>query len=68
MRQIIGIFGEYTSRENGKNVTRAKCASQPKQGFWNGAMPPLDYRIIEAERRGSKIKSVSNCIGKIRSW
>ena len=23
MRQIIGIFDEYTSRENGKNVTRA---------------------------------------------
>ena len=23
MRQIIGVFDEYTSRENGKNVTRA---------------------------------------------
>ena len=23
MRQIIGIFDEYTSKENGKNVTRA---------------------------------------------
>ena len=27
-----------------------------RQGFWNGATPPLGYRIIEAERRGSKIK------------
>ena len=55
MRQIIGVFDEYTSRENGKNVTRAMRESA-KQGFWNGATPPLGYRIVEAERRGSKIK------------
>jgi site-specific DNA recombinase len=55
MRQIIGIFDEYTSRENGKNVTRAMRESA-KQGFWNGATPPLGYKVIEAERRGSKIK------------
>lgn len=55
MRQIIGIFDEYTSRENGKNVSRAMRESA-KQGFWNGATPPLGYKIVEAERRGSKIK------------
>ena len=55
MRQMIGIFDEYTSRENGKNVTRAMRESA-KQGFWNGATPPLGYRIVEAERRGAKIK------------
>lgn len=55
MRQIIGIFDEYTSRENGKNVVRVMRESA-KQGFWNGASPPLGYRIVEAERRGSKIK------------
>ena len=55
MRQIIGIFDEYTSRENGKNVTRSMRESA-KQGFWNGATPPLGYRIVEAERRGAKIK------------
>lgn len=55
MRQIIGIFDEYTSRENGKNVTRAMRESA-RQGFWNGATPPLGYRIIEAERLGAKIK------------
>jgi len=27
-----------------------------KQGFWNGATPPLGYKMIEAERRGQKIK------------
>lgn len=55
MRQIIGVFDEYTSRENGKNVSRAMRESA-KQGFWNGATPPLGYRIVEAERRGAKIK------------
>ena len=53
MRQIIGIFDEYTSH-NGKNVTRAMRQSA-KQELWNGARPPLGYRIVEAER-GSKIK------------
>ena len=55
MRQMIGIFDEYTSRENGKNVTRAMRESA-KQGFWNGTTPPLGYRIVAAERRGSKVK------------
>src|SRR3569833_4063277 len=55
MRQIIGIFDEYTSRENGKQVTRA-MRENAAQGFWNGATPPLGYTIVEAERRGQKIK------------
>ncbi len=32
MRQIIGIFDEDTSKENGKNVTRA-MKENAKQGF-----------------------------------
>ena len=55
MRQIIGIFDEYTSRENGKNVTRA-MRENAKQGFWNGAKPPLGYRICDVELRGTKMK------------
>ena len=55
MRQIIGIFDEYTSRENGKNVSRSMHESA-KQGFWNGATAPLGYSIVDAEKRGSKIK------------
>ena len=51
MRQIIGIFDEYTSKENGKNVARA-MKENARQGFWNGASPPLGYQVIEAERRG----------------
>ncbi len=55
MRQIIGIFDEYTSKENGKQVTRA-MRENALQGFWNGASPPLGYTIVEAERRGAKVK------------
>ena len=55
VRQIIGAFDEHTSREISKNTTRAMRESA-KQGFWNGATPPLGYRIVEAERRGQKIK------------
>ncbi len=55
IRQIIGIFDEYTSKENGKQVKRA-MTENARQGFWNGATPPLGYRIVEAEQRGAKIK------------
>ncbi len=55
MRQIIGIFDEYTSKENGRNVSRSMLENA-RQNFWNGATPPLGYRVVEAERRGQKIK------------
>jgi site-specific DNA recombinase len=46
MRQVIGIFDEYTSKENGRQVTRA-MSENARQGFWNGASPPL-----VSDRRG----------------
>ena len=49
MRQLIGVFDEHTSREISKNTTRAMRESA-KQGFWNGATPPLGYKIVEAEK------------------
>lgn len=55
VRQIIGLFDEYTSHENGKNVSRA-MAENARQGFHNGTTPPLGYVAVEAERRGAKIK------------
>ena len=27
-----------------------------RQGFWNGARPPIGYRVVEAGQRGAKIK------------
>jgi hypothetical protein len=26
------------------------------QGYWNGAFYPLGYRLVEVEKRGTKIK------------
>ena len=55
VRKIIGIFDEHSSLENGKN-TKAAMRQSAMQGFWNGATPPPGYKIVEAERRGQKIK------------
>jgi site-specific DNA recombinase len=55
MRKVIALFDEYQSRENAKHVIRS-MKENARQGFWNGATPPLGYRLIEAERRGAKIK------------
>jgi site-specific DNA recombinase len=55
MRQIMALFDEYQSKENAKHVLRA-MNENARQGFWNGARPPIGYRIIGAEQRGSKTK------------
>jgi DNA invertase Pin-like site-specific DNA recombinase len=55
MRKVIALFDEYQSKENAKHVLRS-MKENARQGFWNGAMPPLGYRVIEAEKRGAKIK------------
>jgi site-specific DNA recombinase len=55
MRKVIALFDEYQSKENAKHVLRS-MKENARQGFWNGSMPPLGYRLIEAEKRGTKIK------------
>ncbi|MCU0732525.1 MAG: recombinase family protein [Hyphomonas sp.] len=55
MRQIMTLFDEYQSKENGKHTLRA-MNENARQGFWNGARPPIGYRIVTAGQRGSKIK------------
>ena len=55
MRQIMALFDEYQSRENAKHVLRA-MKENARQGFWNGALPPIGYRIVTAEQRGAKTK------------
>jgi hypothetical protein len=27
-----------------------------RQGFWNGSLPPVGYRVVAAEQRGAKTK------------
>jgi site-specific DNA recombinase len=55
MRKVIALFDEYQSKENAKHVIRS-MKENARQGFWNGATPPLGYRLVEAEKRGTKIK------------
>ncbi len=55
MRQIMALFDEYQSKENAKHVLRA-LKENARQGFWNGSLPPIGYRIVDAEQRGSKMK------------
>jgi len=55
MRQIMALFDEYQSKENAKHVLRA-MNENARQGFWNSALPPIGYRIVAAEQRGTKIK------------
>ncbi|MDU3045463.1 recombinase family protein, partial [Bradyrhizobium sp.] len=55
MRQIMALFDEYQSRENAKHVMRA-LKENARQGFWNGSLPPIGYRVVAAEQRGAKTK------------
>jgi DNA invertase Pin-like site-specific DNA recombinase len=56
IRQIMALFDEYQSRENAKHTLRA-MKENARQGFWNGALPPIGYRIVEAsEQRGHRTK------------
>ena len=55
MRQIMALFDEYQSKENAKHTLRA-LKENARQGFWNGSLPPIGYRIVDAEKRGAKVK------------
>ena len=55
MRQIMALFDEYQSKENAKHVMRA-LKENARQGFWNGSLPPIGYRTVAAEQRGTKVK------------
>ena len=55
MRQIMALFDEYQSKENAKYVLRA-LKENARQGFWNGSLSPIGYRVVAAEQRGTKVK------------
>jgi site-specific DNA recombinase len=55
IRQIMALFDEYQSKENAKHTLRA-MKENARQGFWNGALPPIGYRIIAGEQRGHRTK------------
>ncbi len=49
-RQIAGIGQEIGC----VLLKRSRPGVTP--GFWNGALPPIGYRIVAGERRGAKVK------------
>jgi site-specific DNA recombinase len=56
IRQIMALFDEYQSKENAKHTLRA-MKENARQGFWNGSLPPIGYRIVDAaEQHGHRIK------------
>jgi DNA invertase Pin-like site-specific DNA recombinase len=56
IRQIMALFDEYQSKENAMHTLRA-MKENARQGFWNGSLPPIGYRIVEAaEQHGHRIK------------
>src|ERR1700732_2576164 len=56
IRQIMALFDEYQSKENAKHTLRA-MKENARQGFWNGSLPPIGYRIVEgAEQAGHRTK------------
>src|SRR5499427_1548769 len=56
IRQIMALFDEYQSKENAKHTLRA-MKENARQGFWNGALSPIGYRIVQAaEQRGHRVK------------
>jgi len=55
IRQIMALFDEYQSKENAKHTLRA-MNENARQGFWNGSLPPIGYRIVAGEQRGHRIK------------
>jgi site-specific DNA recombinase len=58
IRQIMALFDEYQSKENAKHTLRA-MKENARQGFWNGALPAIGYRIVEAaEQHGHRTKKI----------
>jgi site-specific DNA recombinase len=56
IRQIMALFDEYQSKENAKQTLRA-MKENARQGFWNGSLPPIGYRIVKAtEQHGHRTK------------
>jgi DNA invertase Pin-like site-specific DNA recombinase len=56
IRQIMALFDEYQSKETAKHTLQA-MKENARQGFWNGSLPPIGYRIVEAtEQHGHRTK------------
>jgi len=52
----MALFDEYQSKENAKHVLRA-LKENARQGFRNGSLQPIGYRVVAAEQRGAARRS-----------
>ena len=62
MRNVVGIMGEWQSRENAKHVIRCQ-RDNAMQGYYNGAPKPFGYTTITVDvpaRSGLKKKLAIN--------
>jgi hypothetical protein len=50
VRQVMALFDEYQPKQNAKHTLKA-MKENARQGFWNGALPPIGYRIVEASEQ-----------------
>jgi len=48
MRNVLWVFDDYRSKETSRLILRG-LVENARQGFWNGATPPLGYRVIAAK-------------------
>lgn len=64
MRQIMALFDEYQSKENAKHMLRA-LKENARQGFWNGSLPPVGYRVIEVAEHEVRIIGSKNTLLRV---
>ena len=64
MRQIMALFDEYQSKENAKHTLRA-LKENARQGFWNGSLPPVGYRVVEVAEHEVRIMGSKNTLLRV---
>ncbi len=52
-RSVISLYDQFASEENAKHTLRA-MRENARQGYWNGSIAPLGYRVTETQVAASK--------------
>lgn len=55
MKTIISAVDEWSSAETAKHTSRA-MKENARQGHWNGSKPPFGYTVVDAGKKGDKVK------------
>lgn len=54
-RRVVGLLDEHTSKETAKHTLRS-MQENARQGYWNGSVPPLGYKVVSAGQKGARTK------------